>query len=275
MRGAHIAYSGGQPLAGGLVSAYIYDAVPGIPQQTGSPTIQQSGNVISIYYQIPYQAGPATSITLHPEFGPLDAGDYKINYYATTYLSGGPVSDSSLRDTFNLTVLPGGEMRRTYEYYYAAKDHYFVTSDANEIQALDSGRFPGWVRTGQQFWSFTLDFPPVPPAPPSTLSPVCRFYGLPSAGLDSHFFTSSPSECTYVQVHWHYAWQLESQTAFLVVPVDSYTGFCPPNTFSVYRLYNNRPDINHRYTISSNTRDMMVAQGWIFEGIVWCSNVEP
>ncbi len=34
----------------------------------------------------------------------------------------------------------------------------------------------------------------------------------------------------------------------------------------LYRLYNNRPDANHRYTRSTQIRDAMLAQGWILEG---------
>ena len=35
------------------------------------------------------------------------------------------------------------------EYYYAGLDHYFMTASAAEIEALDSGRRPGWERTGE------------------------------------------------------------------------------------------------------------------------------
>jgi hypothetical protein len=31
-------------------------------------------------------------------------------------------------------------------------------------------------------------------------------------------------------------------------------------------MYNNRPDANHRYTTSKQTRDAMVRLGWIAEG---------
>jgi len=43
-------------------------------------------------------------------------------------------------------------------------------------------------------------------------------------------------------------------------------GTCPSGTQPVYRLFNNRPDANHRYTIDKAVRDQMVAQGWIAEG---------
>jgi len=78
------------------------------------------------------------------------------------------------------------------EYYNAALDHYFVTSFADEIAKLDAGDFVGWQRTGQHFTVFD------PATPVTGASPVCRFYGLPSAGLDSHFYSASPAECADV-----------------------------------------------------------------------------
>ena len=39
-----------------------------------------------------------------------------------------------------------------------------------------------------------------------------------------------------------------------------------PGGQPLYRLYNNRPDANHRYTVSTQIRDEMLAKGWILEG---------
>ena len=263
-------YVTGQPIEGGKASAYISDVAPGIGNANDPPIVQMVGDVVNIYLNVPYEPGPEESFLFFTEFGPLEARDYEVNIYAAIYAAGTAKPEYSLRDSFPLTVLSSSKLRRTYEYYYAAKNHYFITGDPDEILALDTGRFPGWTRTGQQFWSFA----PLQPIP-STLAPVCRFYGLPSAGLDSHFFSLSVAECQYVQDHWPYAWQLEAQNVFEVVPLDSFTGHCPARTFSVYRLYNNRPDVNHRYTYYPQSRDIMVAQGWIDEGVVWCSAQLP
>jgi len=43
-------------------------------------------------------------------------------------------------------------------------------------------------------------------------------------------------------------------------------GACPFGTQAFYRLYNNWPDVNHRYTTSLAIRDAMVQKGWIPEG---------
>jgi hypothetical protein len=34
----------------------------------------------------------------------------------------------------------------------------------------------------------------------------------------------------------------------------------------MYRFFDNRADVNHRYTLSTTTRKAMAASGWIAEG---------
>ena len=75
------------------------------------------------------------------------------------------------------------------EYYNQALDHYFVTALADEIAKLDAGVFVGWQRTRLSFKVFD------PATPAAGASPVCRFYGTPAAGLDSHFYSASAPEC--------------------------------------------------------------------------------
>jgi hypothetical protein len=54
------------------------------------------------------------------------------------------------------------------EFYNAALDHYFLSTNPVEIDNLDSGRTVGWVRTGLRFLVFSV--------PAAGTSPVCRFY---------------------------------------------------------------------------------------------------
>jgi len=61
----------------------------------------------------------------------------------------------------------------------------------------------------------------------------------------------------------------ETDAAFFVVlPSTSGAdpGACPATTRPVYRVFNNRADGNHRYTISRAIRDQMVAKGGTAEG---------
>ena len=82
------------------------------------------------------------------------------------------------------------------EFYHSGFDHYFVTASADEIGKLDSGYFRGWARTGYSFKVF-----PAEGAAPAGTTPVCRFYGRPEYGLDSHFYSASPAECAAVRAN--------------------------------------------------------------------------
>jgi DNA-binding beta-propeller fold protein YncE len=147
------------------------------------------------------------------------------------------------------------------EYFHAALGHYFLTSFPAEINALDTGVFIGWQRTGQSLpvYAQRADGP-------LGIVPVCRFYGRPEKGLDSHFYSASALECVQVQQAFGDSWILETAEAFDVYPADVATGACPFGTIPVYRVYNNRPDANHRYTTSLAIRDAMVQAGRIAEG---------
>jgi hypothetical protein len=142
------------------------------------------------------------------------------------------------------------------EYYRAAVGHYFMTADSTETQALDNG--VGWARTGQTFNAY-------PPSDASH-SPVCRFYGRPEAGLDSHFYSASTVECQAVIARFSNAWTYESGDVFAIDAPDPADGTCPLAALPVYRLYNNRADVNHRYTTSLAVRAQMMNAGWIAEG---------
>lgn len=148
------------------------------------------------------------------------------------------------------------------EYYNPSLDHYFITADPREIQDLENGTHPGWTATGVSFpvWSNTL-FVPV------RGSYVCRFYGRPEFGLDSHFYSASPTECAAITQRFAPMWQLESTAVFAVALPDSVTGECPYlSETPIYRLWNQRPDSNHRYVTNLSVRQQMIERGWLPEG---------
>jgi hypothetical protein len=128
-------------------------------------------------------------------------------------------ADGSLSDcspgssTFVIQAANGPlQVLAAIEFYHAALDHYFITSDVMEIADLDNGVHAGWIRTGQSFNVFA-------PAKSGGMgNPVCRFYGLPSAGLDSHFSTVDANECAAIPTKFNGAWTLESADAFDVAP---------------------------------------------------------
>lgn len=156
------------------------------------------------------------------------------------------------------------------EFYHAEFDHYFLSADPAEIAALDSGRFTGWSRTG-----YALEVLPPASAPLTDSVPVCRYYGNPAEGLNSHFYSASAQECLFVGERWPTTWLLESSNVFQVVKVDTGSHQCPAGTTTVYRFFNNRRDVNHRYVVSEAVKVEMTARGWMFEGTAFCAVPAP
>jgi hypothetical protein len=141
------------------------------------------------------------------------------------------------------------------EYYNAELDHYFITWIAAEIGSLDAGSTPSrWIRTGRTFQAYAN--------PQAGTSQVCRFYIPPSDG-NSHFFGRGVTECQATQ-HAQPEFVLEDPDYMHVVLPNA--GNCPAATKPVSRMFNNRVDANHRYTVDRAVRDEMVAKGWIAEG---------
>ena len=154
------------------------------------------------------------------------------------------------------------------EYYNATLDHYFVSALAADIAALDSGTLHGWARTGLAFGAYL--------EPAAGTSPVCRFY-LPPQNGDSHFYSASPAECADVRARFP-SFVLEAPDVMYVALPDTATGDCPPGTAKVYRLWNNRADSNHRYTVDAGVKAAMIARGYVAEGygpdaVIMCAPV--
>ena len=146
------------------------------------------------------------------------------------------------------------------EYYNASLDHYFITADPAEANALDTGAHVGWARTGYAFSAYSTL------STGSGLNSVCRFYGRPEAGLDSHFYSAAADECNAVTTKFASSWLLESANVFRIQTPDRPTGTCPTGTSPIYRLFNNRVDANHRYTVNVSEKSAMQSRGYIPEG---------
>src|SRR5439155_6401457 len=144
------------------------------------------------------------------------------------------------------------------EFFDSQLGHFFVTASTAEIAALDAGAFGGaWQRTGQTFNV-------------GGTTAVCRFYGMPPRGPDSHFFTADPAECSFVMGQFS-AWTFEGH-AFAVTP--AVAGQCPAGLLPVHRFFNNPSTadaINHRFTVTQQAFNETVAMGWIDEGVVMCT----
>ncbi|MEO8752956.1 MAG: hypothetical protein ABI624_09785, partial [Casimicrobiaceae bacterium] len=142
------------------------------------------------------------------------------------------------------------------EFYNATLDHYFISSLAADIAALDSGMLVGWSRTGLGFTAYDDQA--------ANTSPVCRFY-IPPASGDSHFYSASPAECADVKQKFP-TFSYESAAVMYVGLPDLASGACGAGTIPVYRLWNKRADTNHRYTTDPAVRSAMIAKGHVPEG---------
>jgi hypothetical protein len=148
------------------------------------------------------------------------------------------------------------------EYYNAALAHYFLTAFPEEAAFLDAGGLNGaWQRTGYAFvvWNAgeggTVD--------------VCRLFGTPGVGPNTHFYTGFAPECASLRAN--PLWTYERIAFPMRLPV---ADACPAPTRPVYRLYNNPATlaaVNHRYTTDGAVYIAMQAQGWIGEGVAFCA----
>jgi uncharacterized protein (DUF1800 family) len=149
------------------------------------------------------------------------------------------------------------------EFYNARLNHYFITASPDEVAILDAGvQIPGWTRTGGEFTVFT--------DPGGGLSAVCRFFGTPGKGINSHFYTADPNECANVKTQpW---WTFEKIAFYIPIPVN---GSCGGNS-PVYRSFyaDGVADANHRFTVDLTAHvRMKQRRGDVLEGIVMCAPV--
>ena len=133
---------------------------------------------------------------------------------------------------------------------------YFLTSLALEIADLDSGKTPGWQRTGQSFDVYA--------SAGTGRAAVCRFYGV-FGPKSSHFYAPRGLGCEAL-LPTNPVWQYEGEVFYTFLP--DANGACPPGNVPVYRLYNNGQGgaPNHRFTTSAAIQAQMVGEGWIPEG---------
>jgi hypothetical protein len=141
------------------------------------------------------------------------------------------------------------------EFYNATLDHYFISSLAADIQALDSGALKGWSRTGLSFKAYDGPTPARAPCAGSTFPPRKGLALLLRLARGVRRGRPEVSGFSY-----------ESPSVMHVGLPDLATGACGPGMAPVYRLWNNRADSNHRYTADAAVRSAMVAKGYIPEG---------
>jgi predicted dienelactone hydrolase len=223
------------------------------------------------------------------ELRPQDAGD--VLTWTVTFLNaylGSPTDPLAMSRFIRMAGVTGGRPDAltmdvhvpfpgihgdvpVVEFRNEATDHYFMAAGQGEIDGILAGAAgPGWELTGQSFKAW-LEAPS--PTLHPLVGPVCRFYGAPAGGPNSHFFTASASECETVKRAggWFY-----EGIGFHLTPVANGPGGqrrCPDGYLSVNRAYNNRAaqnDSNHRFTTSDSEIRAMGERGWAVEGTVMC-----
>jgi hypothetical protein len=203
------------------------------------------------------QYGNGSGCTLTIGFSPTTTGPRSTQLLLTFGTTGAAAGNISF--FYSITGVGGNAAPvapvSAVEFYDAAQDHYFMTWIANEITILDAGvQIKGWARTGYSFNTYSM--------PQAGTSPVCRFYIPPELG-DSHFYGRGTAECNATGQN-HPTFVLEDPDFMnMILPV---AGVCPAGTTNVYRVFDGRPDANHRYMTDKAIRDQMVGKGWIAEG---------
>ena len=149
------------------------------------------------------------------------------------------------------------------EFYNAALNHYFITAFPEEAAALDAGTpVAGWARTGVRWnaWKSAGES--------AAALPVCRFFGTPDVGPNSHFYTADAAECAKVKQNPN--WTYEAIAFHIEVPQ---VGTCTAGTQPIYRSFYpgaNVSQSNHRF-LSDLTMHQNMAAASILEGNAMCS----
>ena len=191
--------------------------------------------------------------------------------------------DQADRITFNaIANVPGGsddqvKVRKTLawgsrdemevvEFYAPGSKKYFMTGLTDEIAALDS--VPAlWQRTGQRFATHRIDSP--------VGADMCRFWANDGASLNTHFYSTLPSDCALLRAQ---SWARDEgvvMRAQTLIPIQSLlpptpAPSCPADTVKVIRLFN-KTTINHRYLTESVLAKTTLTPNWQNDGSVFCA----
>ncbi len=252
----------------------IYGEGAGILSTVNSSKTDPGSGIFSVGYgsgtsqAAPHVSGVASlALALDPQIAPellrysmlVGSRAFPSNSPCTTYpLCGWGVLDAYATLQVVNALKP---FSLVYEYYNIDLNHFFRTGSRSEaIFVLSGGAGAGWRDTDGSFFAWR--------DASQGAVPVCRFYGTPGKGPNSHFYTADTGECS--QVKKDPGWTYEGIAFYVKLPVND---TCPGGTKPIYRLYNNRwkyNDSNHRFTTDTTEVDAMALKGWVKEGLVMC-----
>ena len=191
--------------------------------------------------------------------------------------------DQADRVAFNaITNVPGGsddqvKIRKTLawgsrdelevvEYYTPDSKKYFMTGRTSEVALLDA--YPAlWQRTGQRFATHRLDAP--------VGADMCRFWANDEATINSHFYSTLPSDCALIRAQ---PWARDEGIAMRAqdfIPTTLITPrpplpICPVDTVKVIRVFN-KTTVNHRYLTETLLARAALGTNWQNDGAVFCA----
>ena len=221
------------------------------------------------------------------ELRPQDAGDLVtwMITFLNAYLDVPVLGQSSMARLIKMAQVSGGREdsvqvdvhvptsfvasnfeRPAVEFYNTVLNHYFIAGSQFEVDYILAGKAgPGWELTNESHKVY-LDTPNIG----QPVNQVCRFYGVPAGGPNSHFFAADSTACEAVKRMGGWAYE---GLAFRVIPQLA-TGKCASGMLEVRRAYNDRAkvnDSNHRYSTSDSTMREMARRNWAVEGTAWCA----
>lgn len=227
-----------------------------LPPDRRPVSVSVEDDVIRVEYLIESFGVTVPQDSFVSEVQGLPPGDYTVE---VSVRDAEGVTEKEYEWQFSIAPLPAAQPAFTF--FHPAINHYFVTADEEERDLVLAD---GWYSVDEGFNVWPADGP----APDAAL-PVCRFY---SSSVNSHFYTASQEECEHLRSPHHYSGWLYEGIAFrALAPV---ANACPSGTAPVWRLYNDRYDwldSNHRFVTSQETYRTMINEGWIGEGVAFCS----
>jgi hypothetical protein len=163
------------------------------------------------------------------------------------------------------------------EFYNTDLGHYFYTTDCinGEIEFVESGGAGrGWKRTGWAFGVLSANY--------LNARRIGRFYGSVAPGPNSHLYVFDATESQTLRrlelstPANQPRWNSEPRGDIAIGPLLANPAACPGK--SILRFYNRGfergKDPNHRFVAEQATevRAMMLEQGWVEEGPVFCTS---
>jgi len=245
------------PQAYQTFSRHLYQSIPCSTGDALSVQVDLATRTITVDFPVSDQQPCPDATTQFMTIGGVPGGQYRVSVRSR---GTNGVREESVQDLIVATV---PSPQQVHAFYNDTIKHYFITAGAAEHAALlAGGGGGGWQIVDAGFKAWPADSPA-----PEAAQPVCRFY---STVVNSHFYTAGPGECELLKRP-DSGWVYEGIAFRALVPTK---GSCPAGTMPVWRLYNNRfaeSDSNHRFVVSADTYRHMIANGWIGEGVAFCS----